>query len=335
MKRIILAVIAAALCLASAGAWAGGPAPAAPGGGTATETPRVSVIGEVKPRPELETLQGVRAWVINGTEIPMTKIEELGALYHGPYILQDLVAELLLQQAAAAKNITLTEAEVQQTIADLREQLGVRSDAAFESFLRAQNATPQWFHDKARAYALMKKVLADQVFVTDVEVEAYYQHNPQMSRRGAVVAFRMMGFQNKAAADAALAEVQKGKGFQAVAKATAATAQDRAVAGELQYYEQGQQNMPPEFATALLAAPLNQVTGPVQVGGWFYLIKIEQKIDAHQFTLDQIREVLRQQLSQQKLEQVKWPEWVQAQLKAATIQVLKAQQETGSAPSKP
>jgi parvulin-like peptidyl-prolyl isomerase len=322
-------VVTIALCLAGAGAW--GAEQAVSSSSPDAEKEQAGVVGEVKLRPELQTMEGVKSWVINGKEITMSQIEKVAAAHHGPFILQDLVAELLLQQEAARKGITLSDQDIQKSIVDLREQLGVRSDVALDSFLRSQSATPQWFQDKARAYALMRKVLADRVYVSDREVESYYNRNQQMYRRGQTILFRAMTFDNKGAADSALAEVRKGKSFQEVAKATT-TAPG---AGEIQTYEQGQPNVPQEFATVLAATPLSQVAGPVEIGGRFYLIKIEKKIDPHQFSLDEtvtqdtgkvaIRDLIRQQLSQQKLEQKAWPEWVQSQLKAADIQVRKAQ----------
>jgi parvulin-like peptidyl-prolyl isomerase len=323
MKPFTLAVAAVILCCISAIAWAG--EPAASGAGTEIGGQQVGVVGEVRPRPELQAMEGVRAWVVNGQEIPMARIEKLAAAYHGPYVLQDLVAETLLQQEAARKGIGLSEQDVQQTMGELREQLGVRSDVAFGSYLRSQNATPQWFHDKARAYALMKKVLADEVYVSDREIEAAYRRNQELYRRTETVAYRVMAFQDRAAAEAALAEVRKGKGFEEVAKATAPTSEERARAGEVQYYERGLPGLPPELATALFAAPLNQIAGPVEVMGTFCLIKVEKKIDPHQFTLDEVRTVIRDQLTQQRLEQEKWPEWIQQQLASANIQVMRAE----------
>jgi len=318
MKQHTLVALTIALCLMSAGAWAADQAP--PTAATQPSEPPVKVVGEIKPRTELQMVEGVRGWVVNGTEIPMARVEKLAALYHGPYVLQDLVAEMLLQQEAARKNITVSEDDVQQTVRDLREQLGVRSDPAFESYLRVQNATAQWFHDKARAYALMRKVLADQVYVSDRDVEMAYKRNQELYRRSETVGYRMMAFPSKAGAEAALAEMKKGKGFQEVAKAMAPSPQT----GEMQFYEKGQAGIPPELGMALLSAPLNQVAGPVDLMGWFYLIKVEKKMDAHQFTLGEVKDVIRAQMMQQQLEQVKWPEWVQQQLASASIQVMKA-----------
>jgi foldase protein PrsA len=323
MKFGTLTIVAAAFCFAFRPAWAG--EAAAPGVGAAASEAPIGVVGEVKPRPELQAMSGIRAWVINGKEVTMAEVEKLAAAYHGPAVLQDLVAELLLEQEASAKGLTLSEEEVQQTVTVLREQLGVRSDVAFESFLRTQNATPQWFHDKARAYALMGKVLADQVYVSDREVEAHYKRSQEMYRRGETVAFRLMSFADRAAAEAALAEVRKGKSFPEVAKATAGTPQERTVAGEVQYIEQGQPGVPPELQAAIFGAPLNQAVGPVVVMGQFLVIKVEKKIDAHQFTLDEVRNVIREQLSRQKLEQVVWPNWIRDKLNSASIEVVRGE----------
>ena len=323
MKIISIAAVALALCLlATSGPLALAAAP---------ETPPVQVRGEVPPRPELETITGVRGWVVNGQQIPLDVVRDRTTAYYGPNVLQDMVADVLLRQEAERRHIQLTEQDVQNKVTQLREDLGIRSDAAFESFLRTQRTTPEWFFDKARSFALMEKVLADQVFVDDREVERYYRAKQEDYRRQEVVAFRVMRFLDKASADAALGRLRQGESFEKLAEGAAPTPAEKAVAGELQYYERGQQTVPPEFEAALFAAPLNQVTGPVDVRGSFYLIRVEKKIDPHQYTLDEIKDVIRTQLRKQKLEQVVWPNWIRDQLSKAQIQVLVAKPPAPSA----
>ncbi len=286
------------------------------------ERGRVGVVGEVELRPELETVMSARGWVVNGEEIPLDAVRDRTLAFHGPYVLQDMVAEVLLEQEAKRRRIAVTDEDVRRKVADLREELGIRSEAAFQSFLRAQRATPEWFYSKARSYVLMEKVLSDQVYVDDREIESLYRVNQERYRRQEMVAFRGMRFLDKASAEAALAAVREGRSFQEVAKETALTPAEKAVAGELQYYERGQQSLPPEFEAALFAVPLNQVAGPVEIRGSFYLLRVEKKIDPHQFTLEEIRDVIRRQLQRQKLEQVVWPNWIRDQLEKARIEVV-------------
>ncbi len=318
MKQVMIIVVFICLSLTVLPAWAGeAESP------VATEDP-VAVVGEVKWRPELEKITGVKGWVINGQEITMEAVRDRAALFHGPSVLQDMVAEVLLQQEAKRRNITLTDREIEAKVTALREELSLRSEASFQRFLQMQRATPDWFTAKARSYALLEKVLAEQVYVSDREVESYFKRNQALYRRAETVGFRVISFADKASAEAALETIRKGKSFEQVAKEVAATPAEREVAGELQFYERGQQTLPPEIETALFAAPLNQVTGPLNLMGAYYLIRVEKKIDPHQYTLDepQVRDSIRDQLRKQKLEQVVWPNWIADQLQNAKLEVL-------------
>lgn len=289
---------------------------------SAEAPPKVAVVGDVPPRPELEAVTGVSAWIVNGQEIPIELVREKAAAWHGTSVLQHLVAELLLQQEADRRHIVVTDEEVNQMVASLREELGVRSEIALDSFLRAKLATRDWLRAKAHFHVLMEKVLSEQIYVDDREIEQAYRLNRELYSRGELLVFRLMRFVNRASADAALAEIRKGRSFQEVAKETAPTAGERAVAGDLQYYERGQQSLPPELVAALFAAPLNQVAGPVEVLGSYCLLRVEKKLDPRQFTLDEVREVIRDQLERQKLERVVWPNWVADQLQRARIEVV-------------
>jgi parvulin-like peptidyl-prolyl isomerase len=203
--------------------------------------------------------------------------------------------------------VTVTEAEVGEKVKAFRLELGTLSEPAFESYLHAQRVTRAWFDNKARAYVLMEKVLADQVHVSDREIEVLYRQNQAAYRRNESVQFRVMAFTDKDGAEIALAAVE------------------RAVAGELQFAERGLTPLPPEFEAALFVAPLNQVAGPVEVRGAYYLIRVEKKLDPRQFALDEIRDVIREQIRRRKLEQIVWPSWIGERLRDADISVLKAE----------
>ncbi len=299
--------------------------PGPDGTGEGEVRPRVGVVGEVPPRPELEAVSGVTAWVVNGHEIPLGLVQERAAAWHGPYVLQNLVADLLLQEEADRRGLVVTEEEVTQKVAELREELGVRSEAALESYLTAKRVTRDWLRAKAHTYVLMEKVLSEQIYVDEREIERTYRLNQGLYRRAEMVGFRAARFLTEASAKAALAEIRKGRSFQEVARETAPTAREKTFAGDIQYYERGQQSLPPEFETALFAAPLNQVSGPVEIRGSYYLIRVEKKLDPRQFALDEVRDVIRKQLEKQKLEQIVWPNWIRDQLQQADIRVVMAE----------
>jgi len=106
----------------------------------------------------------------------------------------------------------------------------------------------------------------------------------------------------------------------------ATSEQERAVAGEPHTYERGRgMTLPPELEAALLTAPLDQVVGPVKAGNAYHLFRIEKKADAYQFSLEEVRDIIRSQIRKQKLEQEVWPLWINARLAGAEIETLRAQ----------
>ncbi len=261
---------------------------------------------------------------MNGEEISLAEVQRRSALYHGPYVLQDMVAQVLLEQEARRRNITVTQAEVEAKAEAVRAELGVRSEAALESYLRAQRVTMDWLRARAHDYALLEKVFAEQTYVSEQEIEAVYRRNPQAYRQPAGVGFRILSFRTEEEATSALEELRKGRRFADVAKRFPPNT------GELQEYGKGQARaLPPEFEAVIFAAPLNQVQGPLKLLNTYHLVRVERKTDPHQFTLDEVRDVIREQLRRRKLGQVVWPQWISAQLTNAEIKVV----ATGSATS--
>jgi foldase protein PrsA len=313
---MLLAGMAWALAL-SAG-W--GAEPTAPEAG---RQPPVKVAGEIPMRPEFQVFQGVRGWLVNGQEIKLDDVRNRAVLYHGPYVLQDLVAEALLEQEAKRRGISMTEAEIEDQVRQFRQELDMTSDAALDFYLRQSRVTMGWLRAKARAYGLMQKVLGGQVYVSDREVADFYQRYHDQYLRPASVQFRLISVGTEKEANAALVQLTKsGKSFQQVAKELAGSAEARAVAGELHSYSQGQRALPPELEAALFTAPLEQVVGPMKAGNAYHLLRIEKKTDAYQFSLEEVRDTIRTQLRKQKLETRVWPDWIAAQLKAASIETL-------------
>lgn len=316
------------VCLAAALLWLVVCSVALPAqtGATEGDTSPVQVVGELKPPPELETVSGVQGWLVNGEQITLEEVESEATRYYGRYVLQDLVAELLLQQEAERRGVSLTEEEVDEKVKQLREEFGLRTDDALDMFLRSQRRTLDWLRAKARQYALMEKVLSDQVYVSDSEIEQHYRQRQDLYRRNETVAFRTMAFASEDDANQALSQIRQGRNFREVAKETARSAVQREISGELQQYERGQHpGLPPELEAIIFSAPLNQVTGPIELEGTYHLIRVEKKTDPQQLTLDQVREVIRQQLRRQKLEQVVWPNWIRMQLANAQIEVIRAE----------
>lgn len=298
------------------------------GQGDAGAAEPVQIGPQIPSRPELEQVEGVRAWRVNGEEISLQQVQERAMAFVGPYILRDMVAATLLAQEAKRKGVVITEAEVQAKARELRAELGLQDDESFRRYLVSELRTPTWFETKVREYLLIEKVVGDSVHVSDAEVRAFYNRFQDAYRRPAMVSYRAMAFPSEAQAQAALAELRKGRPFQEIAKEKATTAFEKSVAGEVLTYQRGQQPaLPKELEEALFAAPPGQVIGPIRTGfqgqNLYHLLKVEAKADERVLSLDEVKEVIRAQLYRRKLEEEAYPRWLQAALSSATIEVVK------------
>jgi len=319
-----------ALCAwSTTGLWA--QVPAAEGASAEAEQPPVGIVGEVPVRPELQTFAGVRGWMVNGEEISLDAVRDRAVAWHGPYILQDLVASALLRQEAKRKGISVTEAEVDAKLADIRQELGLNSEAALQRFLRTQERTPEWFREHVSDYALLEKVLADRVYVSDLEVKRAYERNPEALTIPETVWYRVMTLRSEEAAQAVKQELRTGKSFEELAKAATASPEERARAGELTEYLRGQQpRLPEDIEGALFAAPLNQVSGPLKTHDpitnqdYYHLFRVEKKTDERHFSLEEAKERIRADLARQKLHELIYPNWLREALAGASIELLKA-----------
>jgi len=313
MRTLVLLLAIAILGAAAASSVCAAELPAA--AEAEQELPPPQALGEVSLPPQLQALSGVEALVVNGDRITIEDVRQRAFLYHYPYICQDMVEEKLLEQEARRRSITVSDEEIEAWIKSFRDEMGLRSELTLQSFLRASRNTYEWLHTKAR-YA---------VLVRDKEIEQFYQVRREAYRRGDYVEFRIISFPTQDAANAALEELRKGRSFQEVAKEAARNPAERAIAGELRSRERGQQPAwPSDFEAAVLAAPLNQaVIVPAQNA--YHIIRVEKKIDPHQFTFEEVRDVIRDQLRRQKLETVVLPNWIRMQLANAQIEVIKAQ----------
>ena len=117
----------------------------------------------------------------------MSTVYDMALRYHGPYIVQDLVTRTLLEQAAKADGVTVTEADVDAAVKDLRMSTGLAEEEPFQRFLQTQRITAEGYRESARLYVYMNKVVGKLVTVSDMEIASAYnrERTPPITGRRA------------------------------------------------------------------------------------------------------------------------------------------------------
>ena len=202
-------------------------------------------------------------------------------------VLNQLIDRELLWQAARSAGIVVGEQEVDERIADMRTAF--KSEAAFASRLASEGFTAEQFRSHWRKLLAVRRnldaVAAREAPVTDAEIHAFYDGNPEKFLRPESVRARhiLVSVQPDATPEARAAararigdllrQLKAGADFAALARAHSEDGA-REHGGDLGHFERGR--MVPAFEQAAFALPPGEVSGIVQTEFGFHVIRVEE-----------------------------------------------------------
>jgi peptidyl-prolyl cis-trans isomerase C len=241
---------------------------------------------------------------VNGRDIPKAEFE--GAIKNveanagGPVpadrrdevyrqVLDQLVAYHLLAQESAARKLTVTDAEVEERLKQIRGQFP--DEPTFLKALGAQQMTLDKLRAETRSQLLVNKVIDAEVntkiSVQPKDVSDFYAKNPDKfvqpeSLRASHVLIRLPDKSDEAAKTKARAETEAilkrlkgGANFAAVAKEKSQDVGTAQNGGELPVFARGQ--MVPAFEEAAFALKPGQMSGVVETPFGFHIIKVIER----------------------------------------------------------
>lgn len=136
------------------------------------------------------------------------------------------------------------------------------------------------------------------VEVSDEEVKAFYDANRQQFKKGATVSAKHILTDAEDKCQTILDSILNGeKTFEDAAKEFS-TCPSGARGGDLGQFGKGQ--MVKEFEDVAFAAEIGEVKGPVKTQFGYHLIKVENKSEETVASFDEVKEVIRRNLVQQK-----------------------------------
>ena len=147
----------------------------------------------------------------------------------------------------------------------------------------------------------MKETLKG-IVVTEEEAKEFYNSNPEQFVKGEMVQAKHILVETNEQCSSIAEEIKGGaKTFEEAAKAySTCPSKDRG--GDLGQFGKGQ--MVKEFEDAAFTAEPGVVVGPVQTQFGYHLIKVEERKDAAVASFEEVKTSIRNQLMQQKQNQV-------------------------------
>jgi peptidyl-prolyl cis-trans isomerase C len=262
------------------------------------------VNGEAVTKTDFERL--IKNLELGSGPIPAERRDEIlrGAL-------DQLITMTALTQEAKSRNVSATEAEVDERLKQMRTQFP--NEEAFKKALADRNMTLDRLKQDTRTDTMIGKMLdaevANEGAVTEEQVREFYQKNPdKFAQEESVRASHILikaaesadeASKKKARAqiDAVLKQVKSGADF---AKLAQQHSQDGSAAqgGDLGFFSRGR--MVPPFEQAAFALKPGEVSDVVTTQFGYHIIKMTEKRPPSMVPIEKVSDRIRQYLEQQK-----------------------------------
>ena len=238
--------------------------------------------------------------------------QQLGEAELQSALLEQLVAKELILQEAKAKGITLTDAEVDEYIAEALVEAGLTMED-FEAQLSLNGQTIDDIKADLESTLIVNKLAEQeiQVEVTDEDVEAYFNENIdsliQYHASHILVCWEgktsCAQERTQEEAEAIVAEIQTkldlGEDFASLAEEYS-DGPSASTGGELGWFGQGQ--MVPEFEEATAALNVGEISEQVETDFGYHIVILNDKKDSLEDFEEELKATLENQALQTALE---------------------------------
>jgi foldase protein PrsA len=216
-------------------------------------------------------------------------------------ILQNLVQRAELAQKAPGLDVTVTDAQVEKQLKQIKKQYFGGSEQRYKAELKRQCVTDAEVRQDVRANVLSdsiyKKVTAGEK-VSDAEVKAYYDSHQSVYTQPESRVVRHILVKDKALADKLYSQLKGGADFAALAKKYSQDPGSKAQGGELTI-SRGQ--TVPEFDKVAFELKTGEISKPVKTQFGWHIIEAEKDTTKSKKTpFAQVKAAIRQQLLQQE-----------------------------------
>lgn len=217
-------------------------------------------------------------------------------------LLDNMINNVLIRQAADERGIVITDEEIDAQIADLKA--GFPSEDDFSAALAEANLTledlEQQLRDQLATQRLMEELVGDEE-VTEAEIAEYYEANPAQYEEHAAVrsSHILFDLDDKTTAEQVLEEVNAGGDFAELAREYSKDPGSAAQGGELGWSDPARPFVP-EFEAALATLDVGEVSDLVETEYGWHIIKVEEKRDERTKPLDEVSVQIEQQLLQER-----------------------------------
>ncbi|WP_240545975.1 peptidylprolyl isomerase [Paenibacillus artemisiicola] len=235
---------------------------------------------------------------VNGVSITKDQLYDAMAKLGGAQTMDNLIQDELIKQEADKKNITISDADVDKEIENIKKRFP--SEAEFESALQQSGMSLDDLKAQTPMQLRIRKILEPQAQVTEKDVEDYFNQNKAQYDQPEEVKASHILVATKEEADAIIKQLEGGADFAALAKEKSTDTGSKDNGGDLGFFGKGA--MDPAFEKAAFALKVGEMTKePVKSQYGYHIIKVTDRHEAKAATLAEKKDEIKEQLIQSKV----------------------------------
>lgn len=253
--------------------------------------------------------------IVNGRMITQRDLYEAMLDAIGESVLDQLITEELILQAAESAGVSVPDSVIEQKMAQIRAQFSTEAD--YQEALKQSGLSDRSLRRQLLLNELVTRLLTPQVNVTDEDVKAYFdEHQAELGQPEQVRARHIL-VKTKEEAEKIRAQLEEGADFAELARKYSLDESSAADGGELGFLTADQ--LVPEFSEAAFALEVGAISQPVQTQYGYHIIQVEEKKPAVPAKLEEVSRTIVETLTKDRIRQIV-PIWLRQLRAKATIQ---------------
>lgn len=254
---------------------------------------------------------------VNGDKISMaeldTRVDQVAAMYEyqnqtqmnldtinylKEQVLESLIDEKLLEQKAKKEKLEVSNADFENEMKAIKEQVG--DDAAYKEFLEQRKMNEEQLESYIKSQLLINKIfemVTKDIITSSVKPEEYYENNKDEFREAEQRQARHILVNSEENAKKAITRLEKGEDFAKLSAELSTDPDVKQSAGLVDYFTQDNLMLVKEFIDATFALKEGEYTKtPVQTIFGFHVIKVEDIKDGKLYSFEEVKDIVAERL---------------------------------------
>lgn len=243
---------------------------------------------------------------VDGVKISQEKFYDRLLLVSGNEVLETLIAEVLVELESEKLDIEVSDEEIDEEIDNLTNMYG--GEEGLKTALANSNSSMDILKDQILNNLRVQKLVEPYIDISDEDVEEYFEANKELLAVSEQVRARHILLETEEEADEIYEKAMAGEDFSKLAREFSTDGGSSLDGGDLGRFGRGR--MVAEFDEAVFSMEVDEISKPVKSEFGFHIIKLDEKTEARESTLEEFEEDIRDVLSSQQMQSA-YTEWFQ------------------------